>query len=357
MMNLIALSLIATSLLVSGLFSPNPQNNNGGKQEQVIVKGGHRAVVVEYADDVGDGNTKVSISPQDGPNKGGGPIDEHLSRAAASVAGVAQDVKGKAHEVLPGRAGPEGVRPRELICDAYGKCKHKIAGVWGKAKEKAADAEEAVEEAVDNAKGAASKAGHAAEDKMKEAGEKVGEMKGKTGEMVEETGEMVKEKGKKGKKELSDIVKRGKEVVFDGIWYLCAIGYVVGREAVNSVLTVVQLLGFATAYGIGVWVTFIMSHVLAGMLPRQQFGMVQSKIYPVYFKAMVGSIGLCLVGHIIGHGGKMVRSKADVFQGYNLLSCLLFVLGNLLFLEPRATKVILFYLVFGFLYALLFASV
>ncbi|GAB2220861.1 hypothetical protein Drorol1_Dr00008542 [Drosera rotundifolia] len=48
----------------------------------------------------------------------------------------------------------------------------------------------------------------------------------------------------------------------------------------------IQLFGMAVGYGISVWVTFVMSHVLARVLPRQQFAIVQSKLYPVYFKAM-----------------------------------------------------------------------
>ncbi|GAB2239321.1 hypothetical protein Droror1_Dr00025234 [Drosera rotundifolia] len=48
----------------------------------------------------------------------------------------------------------------------------------------------------------------------------------------------------------------------------------------------IQLFRMAMGYGISVWVTFVMSHVLAGVLPRQQFAIVQSKLYPVYFKAM-----------------------------------------------------------------------
>ncbi|XP_010682507.2 uncharacterized protein LOC104897327 [Beta vulgaris subsp. vulgaris] len=308
MMNLIAISLITTSLVVSGLFSPNPEKN-GGKQEQVIIKEGHRSVVVEYGDDISDGNTKVLISsPQ--PNKG--PIDETLSHATASVAGKAQDMKEKAQDVVTGLNGPHGARPRELICDAYGKCKHKIAGVWSKAKEKAAEAEEVVEEVVEKTMDIASIAGRKAE----------------------ETGEVIKEKGEKGEKELFDIVKRGKEVLFDVIWYVFGIW----REILSLIMSVSELIGMSIAYGVGIWVTFVMSHVLAGVLPKQQFGIVQSKIYPVYFKVMIGSIGLSLVGYMMGEKGKMLNNKTHMVQFYNLLSSLLLVLGNLLFLEPRATK-------------------
>ncbi|XP_074273338.1 uncharacterized protein LOC141596954 [Silene latifolia] len=350
MMNLIALSLIATSFAVSGLFSPNPVSNERG--EQVIVKDGHRAVVVEYADVSGDGNTKVSISP---PHQQPGPPPEELSHAAAAVAGVSQHTAG----------------PRELICDAFGKCKHKVAGVLGRAREKAAEAEEAVEEGVDTVKEMASRAGEKVGEKVedvkgkvREAGERVGEkvgevkgkvretgekvgekvgdvkgkvketgekMKEKTEDLVEETKEKVIEKGREGKRELSDIVKRGKGMVRNVIGYVFS-----GFDSLGSLM---NLMGVAMAYGMGVWVSFIMSYVLAGVLPRQQFALVQSKVYPVYFKAMVGSIGLGLLGHLLGHRGKVFKSKPEIFQGYNLMTSLLMVLANLLFLEPRATKV------------------
>ncbi|KAJ8436950.1 hypothetical protein Cgig2_017375 [Carnegiea gigantea] len=360
MMNLIAITLVATSLVVAGLFSPTPHINTNNGGPQVIVKEGHRAVVVEYADTTGDGNTKVSISPSE-TTKGGG-------------ASAGEEAKGKAEEALSTHVGGGA---RELICDAFGKCKEKIGGAWSKTKEKAAETEEEVKEAVDKAKDLAAKATHKAEEstqgvrenvkeKVREAGEaaervkekaretgdkaretaesvkgKTGEVvretaekvKSKTGEVVEETTEKIKETGRKGKKELSDISKRGKEVMVD------AFGYVFGSGSTSSLMGVLQMLGFAMAYGISVWVTFIMSHVLAGVLPRQQFGMVQSKIYPVYFKAMVGSIGLALIGHLMAHKGKLFKSKADMLQAYNLLGSLLLVLANLQILEPRASKV------------------
>ena len=330
----------------------------------MIVKEGHRAVVVEYADTTGDGNTKVSISPSE-TTQGGG-------------ASVAEEAKGRAKEVLSTHVGGGA---GELICDAFGKCKEKIGGAWSKTKEKAAETEEEVKDGVDKARDLAAKATHKVEehaqgvrdnakekvrevgqaaervkDRARETGEKAREtaesvkgktgevareaaekVKSKTGEVVEETTEKIKETGRKGKKELSDISKRGKEVVVD------AFGYVVGSNLMSSVMGLLQMLGFAMAYGISVWVTFIMSHLLAEALPRQQFGMVQSKIYPVYFKAMVGSIGLALLAHLMGHKGKPFKNKADMLQGYNLLGSLLLVLANLQILEPRATKV-------GFIY-------
>jgi hypothetical protein len=103
---------------------------------------------------------------------------------------------------------------------------------------------------------------------------------------------------------------------------------------------VVNLLGFATAYGMCMWVTFISSYVLAAVMPRQQLGIVQSKIYPVYFRAMACSIAMALLGLVLGNGRRMFSSTVAMLQGCNLLASLLMVFLNALYLEPRATKVL-----------------
>ncbi|KAE8693507.1 subtilisin-like protease-like [Hibiscus syriacus] len=79
-------------------------------------------------------------------------------------------------------------------------------------------------------------------------------------------------------------------------------------------------------------------YVLAEHLPRQQFGAVQSKIYPVYFRAMAYSIGLALLGHFLWHRNKSISSWPEMFQSFNLLPSLFMVLVNALYLEPKATK-------------------
>jgi len=206
MMNLIAITLVATSLFVAGLFSPTPHTNTNNGGPQVIVKEGHRAVVVEYADTTGDGNTKVSISPSE-TTQGGG-------------ASVAEEAKGRAKEVLSTHVGGGA---GELICDAFGKCKEKIGGAWSKTKEKAAETEEEVKDGVDKARDLAAKATHKVEehaqgvrdnakekvrevgqaaervkDRARETGEKAREtaesVKGKTGEVAREAAEKVKSK-------------------------------------------------------------------------------------------------------------------------------------------------------------------
>lgn len=118
--------------------------------------------------------------------------------------------------------------------------------------------------------------------------------------------------------------------------------YVVSPRAVEPAAGVVHLLGFAAAYGMCLWVTFVSSYVLAGAMDRQQFGVVQSKIYPVYFRTMAYCVALALFAHFLSHRKRMLANYmgVEVFLGYNLLVSLLMILFNLLYLEPRATKVL-----------------
>ncbi|GMH21792.1 hypothetical protein Nepgr_023634 [Nepenthes gracilis] len=419
MMSLLAITLVLTTLALPSIFSPTPSAENQNHGEQVIVQGGHRAVLIEYVDGTGEGNTKVSISP---PTTSGTAAKDKLSPEAASVATVAEEAKDQLKDALTPEDGhiPD---PRELICDAFGNCKRKIAGAFFSGKEKAAETVYEVEEeakefvggAVDKTKEMVCKVGgggekigdkakhvtqafaekskrkwedmsadlgsarekaageakdaeemaedeakkvddsgdkigekvkHASEvfvEKLKRAGEDIskdlksardrdqdaGKVK-KAEEMVEKSTKKVEEKGEKGKEELSAVARRGKVAFCD------ALSYALSPESLTDE---VHLLGFSTAYGLSVWVTFVMSYVLAAVLPRQQFAVVQSKIFPAYFKVMAFSVGVSLLGHLMGWRREGFSRMAEMLQGFNLLACLLFVLANLLFLEPRASKV------------------
>lgn len=137
MINVVALSLVLSSLVTSCVFSPTQETHTPKQDDVVIVKEGHRAVIVEYEKEGTDGNTKVSISPK--------PIsvEEELSTAAAATT-----AKDAAEEVKE-----RGRGPRELACDAFGKCEHRIASVIGKAKEKVTEKVYAVEEGAKEAVG------------------------------------------------------------------------------------------------------------------------------------------------------------------------------------------------------------
>ncbi|XP_028800417.1 transmembrane protein 205-like [Neltuma alba] len=262
MINLVALSLVMASLAGAG----------------TIVKEGHRVVVVEYDQD-GHHNTKISITP-----------DQPLHA------------------------------PKELICDAYGKCKHKIADAMGRAKDT---------KAKDTLKGA------------KEVSETVADSVGKAKETVSHRTHYVQEKAKDTLKEAKDTGNTLRKDVSSNVSEAVKnVGsYIGSKETLDNVMSAANLMGFATAYGLCVWVTFVSSHVLSRAMPRQQFGVVQSKIYPVYFRTMAYSVGLALLGHVLRHRKTVFFSKAEMFQVFNLLASLLTLFVNSMYLEPRATKV------------------
>ncbi|PWA75114.1 hypothetical protein CTI12_AA245970 [Artemisia annua] len=396
MMNILAIGLVLTSLVTAGIWSPSPSSPpvHQDDHREVIVKEGHRVVVVEY-DKEADGSTKVLISPHEVANNGNEEVEEKRAEEG-------------------GQAGGMFSGPRELVCDAYGKCKHKIASVIGKAKDKVAETEEHAEEAasgaVEKAKEAASgavgkakKTVYEYEERAKDAvgdakekatetvtGHTIGESLGKAKDSVahgidkakkvaedvvgtvkdgaskvknfdvvdspkrigediqrnvtgkiEESAEHVKEQAKEtvnnvkqaGQKSLREILSKLREVIYDVIWYMAS------RDKVDAVVGLIHMLGFSTAYGMCVWVTFVSSYILGRYLPRQQFAMVQSRIYPVYFKAMAYCVSAALLGHLARKRNAITSSLMEMFQGVSLLSALMMVLTNMTVFEPKATKV------------------
>ncbi|KAL3845653.1 hypothetical protein ACJIZ3_003056 [Penstemon smallii] len=369
MMNVFALGLVLTSLVTAGFFSPSPQNHN--PDQDVIVKEGHRVVVVEFEKD--DGNTKVLISPQDShtPHKVEDKVFDKLSERTKDASSTVdeEDIVNQEEEIQDHHT----FSARELVCDAYGKCKHKIASAIGITKEKGNDLEEETKEAVNGVMGVAKDTAQKASDKAQEtkesmseipsrakdkvteikegakkqasnviedANEKMEGVKEKVSDEAKEAGEMVEnvkdrvEKGaREGKKELGEILQHAREVGVD------IFRYVAPRERVASIVGILHLMGFSAAYGMCVWVTFASSYVLTNALPRNQFATVQSKVYPVYFKAMAYSLGMALLGHLFGERKKLAPFGVGTFQGLNLLASLVMNLVNMLYLEPRATKV------------------
>ncbi|KAL5704046.1 hypothetical protein ACHQM5_022522 [Ranunculus cassubicifolius] len=502
MMNLVALCLVFSTIFSGGIFNPSTQqdkknNHHPQHREDLIIKEANRVIMVEYERETRPNEDTNNYSPPSQQQQEPEPsvLDQKLSIERSMASGVKNKLK-EASTVLPnigqgvsysspsgegGGGGGYHYNAREIICDAYGKCKHKIAGVFGKSKDGAAEkvndavekmgkAKDAGEDAVEKAKErvfekvremeeAMEKAGEKAKDgvgRVKEQGQNTGEMVmkktkdglGKVKEQGKETGEMAMEKTKEGlerakdkvyetgemakegfskvkeqgketgenaKEGLSKIKEQGKEtgeiamekskeglgkakssvsekaqelkqkaketgqktvenvvnVGYDlkkghnsigddrtinekwtGLFnegirnfsdifhrgskaFVDAAKHSVSKEVMNPTMGVLHLLGLATAYGISVWVTFVSSYVLAGALPRQQFGIVQSEIYPVYFGALVGSIGAALLAHVFRNPYWGFNS----LQTYNMFASLGLVLLNLLYFEPPASKV------------------
>lgn len=378
-MNVLALCLVYASLVTAGFLIPSPEKHKS-KDDGVTVKGG---VVIEFEKD--DGNTKVSVSPQDSHE-----VDPHshivddkgyVANAKEKLEEAKERLKEASSSVLPevmkkvdSAHQQEDIhhrfRPGEVVCDANGKCKDKIESYVGRTKvaaEKKAheaankvyeveeEAKEAVREAIGKVEDTVAHTAHRASDKAHEMKENVkdaasevsSKTKDKVGEKASEMKEGAKEKAREKAKEAEELVDRAKhgatQAKKEGKRRLSGIlrragavlAYMVSPMRMASSFTgVLHLLGFAVAYGMCVWVTFASNYVLAGALPRHQFAMVQSQIYPVYFKAMACSVGMALLGHMMGQ-----RKRFSPLSMGNLMASLVMILVNLLYLEPRATKV------------------
>lgn len=290
--------LLVLCLVLCALFTVCHCTDSEG---DVIVKDGHRVVVVEYDRD-GKTNTRVLISP---PGK-----EEENRRDEGEVFGFA---KRETASSLPEEKEREHhVSPAELICDVLGKCKHKMATVFGRVKDLAAG-DELFDETP---KETFARAARDVEEKARE---------------VEEP---VNERATKKAHRAQNVLKKAR-IAVRGIGTMVA--ETLGLTKIGSV---VGLVGIAAAYGMCVWMTFVSGYVLASVLGRQQFDVVQSKMYPVYFKAVSVGILVGLLGHIISRRRKVLTDAMDMWQAVNLLSSILMVETNASFVESRATKVI-----------------
>ncbi|KAL4183311.1 hypothetical protein AMTRI_Chr11g154560 [Amborella trichopoda] len=387
MMHAVALGFVITSLAAAGVWSPPPPQPN-------TVKEGHRVIVVEYERELPQ-HTQQHKIPAD--YSGEGVVDREKSALLGKEKGVAEKLKEKYRDaacVLPNLGqglsssaesnAPRASNAKDKLCDAYGVCKDRISDIFGAAKDKVAqkvsesgervadkvfetkdaiadklsDAEESAkhgaeklvhsgEELIGKAKTEIAHSGEEVNGKAKNAGKMASESIKKTGENVFDNitkgGNKIKGGMRTAKKtidtsqrdvrhNLTDIIHRGWEVIPDA-WL-----YAISPETLVSYMVVIHTLSFGVAYGVCVWVTFVLSHVLSQALPRQQFALVQSKIYPVYFRTMMYSLGLCFLTHFFRHPWRN-SSNAEKLQSHNLLACLGLVLVNMLYLEPQATKV------------------
>lgn len=271
---------------------------------EIIVKDGHRVGVVEYDAD-GKTNTRVLISP---PERGQEQIGDQRE--------MFRNVKRKVIETpssLPVSDQVEEERelhasPGELICDAIGKCKHKVASVLGRVDDPTAqDRKEKVARAARDVKETLAHEPHYAEHKAQETRRTMSKSQN------------VLVKAKLAVKRLGTAV----------------------TAALNptKVGSVVSLIGIAAAFGMCVWVTVVTKYLLASVLGRHRFGVAQSKVYSVYFKAISVGLLVGLLGHVISQRRKVLTDAVEMWQAVNLLSSILMVEANASFVEPRVIKV------------------
>ena len=397
MTNLLALCLVFSTLFAAEVWSPSPAvttQQTVVSEDDVIVKDGHRVVVVEYDRD-GKTNTRVSISP---PSADEGEqkqevekettLFRHAKEKAKETASYFPNVgQGISQPVVTEEARDHHSTAGEVICDAFGKCRQKIASVVGRAKDRASDRVDDVGEKISDAgDAAAGKAYDVKEtvargardieetvtDKAGYAKEKVGEtahdVKEGMAHKVHDVRDKVTKKAHNVKETMAHKAHESKERVKDEVrdkarelkekaahkshnaWErvkLAARGLGSATAKALSptkVASVVGLTAIAAAFGTSVWVTFVSSYVLASVLGRQQFGVVQSKLYPVYFKATSVGILVGLLGHVLSRRRKLLTDATEMWQGVNLLSAFFMIEANKSFVEPRATKVYLHFL-------------
>lgn len=105
-----------------------------------------------------------------------------------------------------------------------------------------------------------------------------------------------------------------------------------------ALMRALHLFTFSAVYGSAFWVTFVSGMILAKHIPRQQFGYVQSRIFPVYLRILaVGQVVLLLL-HSLLHPWFSTES-AERMQLLNFAVMIASTFINAFVLEPRATKV------------------
>uniref|UniRef100_A0A0D9W545 TMEM205-like domain-containing protein n=1 Tax=Leersia perrieri TaxID=77586 RepID=A0A0D9W545_9ORYZ len=400
MMNVVAIGLVLSTLAAAGVWSPAPTPPSPADGEHVIREGRRVVIVgyerelplSPVGDGLGGGEGEGKIGDM---VEGGGKeamyeakesatgkvfgavrrckdrlcgaarkAEDGVKEAASSVEHRAEDAARGAEEKVFDAAShvkDTAVGARDKVFDAASQAKETASGAKEKVFDGASGAKDKVFDAAGKAKDKASHVQHGATETVKNAQDKVSHAARNAGESVKERAmdakdkaadiaetaeqyaddaagraaraeEAVKAKAGEAAGNLSDIARRARGVASDAAAHLI---HLLGAPACTAT-AVMHLLGFAAAYGASLWVTFVSSHVLAAALPRQQLGMVQSKLFPVYFRAVAYGVGLALAAHLLGRERSSLAARA---QSVNLLAALGLVLANMLLLEPKATKV------------------
>lgn len=312
MMNILALSLIIATLVGAGVWSPPPS------EPHHLVREGSRVIVVEYERQVDDDHSSSSS-----PHKLIQEAKDKFKEASSLLPNLGQGLSTPS-EIQSSSTDLDTNALSAATKSAMEDTKEAVESLVHKGKEK-------VEQTKNTLKNTAEKVKEKAENVMHEGKNRMVDKAGNFIHKAEKKKiEETKNVGEEMKKDALEIVRRSKRLVCN------ACSYVVTPETVKKVAKVVHLFGFSMAYGTSVWVTFVSSYLLSRALPRQQFAVVQSRIYPVYFRVVAGDVVVVLIAHLVENGWK---NRVEMLQGCCLLVVLVLVLVNMLFFEPKATKV------------------
>ena len=95
-----------------------------------------------------------------------------------------------------------------------------------------------------------------------------------------------------------------------------------------------HLASFGVLFGSMVYTTFFAGMTMFKNLPRQTFGRLQSKLFPMYFK--IHAACLCVM---IGTIPALAAGGASRFPLAACLTALAFTVANIFYIEPASTKV------------------
>ncbi|OCH96698.1 hypothetical protein OBBRIDRAFT_717957 [Obba rivulosa] len=102
------------------------------------------------------------------------------------------------------------------------------------------------------------------------------------------------------------------------------------------------LIGYSWLFGMTLWVTFIGGTIAFKSLPRQQFGALQHRTFPIYFTISIalsaGLLGLWTYSHPAVLTHYLEPQVADVAQAYALAAVLISQLANQAVIGPLTSK-------------------
>jgi len=105
----------------------------------------------------------------------------------------------------------------------------------------------------------------------------------------------------------------------------------------------VYTIAYAWLFGMSIWVTFFGGVIAFKALPRQQFGTLQHRVFPVYFVISIGLSSALLGIWTYSHPDVLQLAldplAVDVFQAYTIASVLVFQGLNNFVVGPMTSKV------------------
>lgn len=101
----------------------------------------------------------------------------------------------------------------------------------------------------------------------------------------------------------------------------------------------IHLLCVSWSVGIGIWQSFFLGLVAYKTLPKQTFGLLQSKLFPLYFLVLTITTSISLIMFAILMTGKdHVKEQRQV---YILIACIISCALNLTAFEPLTSSVMM----------------